>query len=103
MTRTDALPFVSFVVDDALHADHVITTPTVDPSAVLVGWQCGFEPLFVAVVGSTADTRGRRDTVDIDTAVDIATDYLLERKWFGSAGAREPDYVIMPERRAPRD
>jgi hypothetical protein len=98
MTRTDALPFVSVVIDDALSADHIITTPDVAPSAVLVGCKCGFEPLFVAVIGSTVDTRGHRDAVDTDTAVDIATDYLLERKWFGSAGIREPDYVIAPTR-----
>ncbi len=85
------LPYVSHVIDDALSADH--TVADVDDRAVLVGWQCGFEPLFVAVIGSTCDTRGRRDRVDADLAVELATDYLTERKWF-SGEPTEPYYVL---------
>lgn len=85
--------YVSFVVDTALSTDHTIAD--VDERAVLVGWQCGFEPLFVAVIGATTDTRGRRDRPDADEAVEIARDYLRERKWFSDPDAEnEPSYVL---------
>lgn len=89
MTRSQALPYVSFVVDDALA---ILPDDTDLSHAVLVGWQCGFEPLFVAVLGSTVDTNGNRDVVDFDTAAEIAIDLLSERKWFSGEEA-EPDYL----------
>jgi hypothetical protein len=105
MDRSDAIPYVSFVVDDAgngrpFRSDpHAVVRPgnrskrIDDPHAepcypsVLVGWQCGFEPVFVAV-HSYLDIR-----IDDSDAVDMATDYLRERNWFGGEPT-EPDYVI---------
>jgi hypothetical protein len=59
-------------------------------NARLVGWQCGFEPLFVAV-WSYLDVR-----LDDCEAEEIATDFLIERGWFGKnlEHGKEPDYVI---------
>jgi hypothetical protein len=83
-----ALPYVSYVLDDALSADHAVADML--PNATLVGWQCGFEPLFVAVQSYLPDTR-----IDGDDAVEIAMDYLEEIGWFGEDGPRDCDYVIL--------
>jgi len=113
MNRSDALPYVAFVVDDTgngreLGADvHAIVRPgnhakrldqpEYGPNgeswhcypSVLVGWQCGFEPLFVAV-HSYLDVG-----LDDDEAADMAREYLEERGWFAdSAADHEPDYII---------
>jgi hypothetical protein len=64
---------VSFCVDDALAERSVDDMPT---NARLVGWQCGFEPLFVAV-WSYLDRR-----LSEDEAVEIAKDLLSEKHWF---------------------
>ena len=107
MNRKMAIPYVSFVVDDAgsariLGADpHAIvreSTPGCLPSSqrpdgqfeyasVLIGWQCGFEPLFVAV-HSYLDGR-----LDDDEAEEMARDYLAERNWF-SEEPTDCDYII---------
>lgn len=83
MRRADALPFVSLAVDDALSPRDPRDAPT---NARLVGWQCGFEPLFVAV-WSYLDVE-----LDDDEAEEIATDYLRERHWF--TDDRPADYII---------
>lgn len=85
MTREDALPYVSFAVDDALSPRRVSEMPA---DAVLVGWQCGFEPLFVAVWSYLPGIK-----LDADHAAELATDLLVERKWFGGEPS-EPDYII---------
>ena len=113
MTRQDAIPYIAYSVDDAGHACHhqfdsgfqirclsgisqnTPDDPTYDwkyPS-VLVGWQCGAEPLFVAV-HSYLDVH-----LDDDEAEEMAADYLAERKWFApnSVGRHIPepaDYII---------
>lgn len=94
MNRDQALPYVSYVVDDAgsaraLGADiHATTRETgFKYRSVLVGWQCGFEPLFVAV-HSYLDVR-----IDDDDASEMAREYLVERNWF-SGEPTEPDYII---------
>ncbi len=87
MTREQALPYVSYILDTSLGFDHTMNEFT-RTNARLVGWQCGFEPLFVAVQSYIPDT-----TVDDDEAIDIATDYLKEIGWF-SDEPTEPDYVI---------
>jgi len=92
MTREQAMDYVSFCVDDALSERSIDDMP---PNARLVGWQCGFEPLFVAVWSYLGDTRGNRDRVDDDDAITIATDLLIERKWFtDNDNPPEPDYVL---------
>jgi hypothetical protein len=89
MNRAQALPYVSFAVDDALSERKVAEMPA---DARLVGWQCGFEPLFVAVWSYLGDD-GTAPRVDADDAADIARDYLAERKWF-AGDPTEPDYII---------
>ena len=94
MNRNDALKYVAYVVDDSgcgrrLHDDqHAIVRdePYRHPS-VLVGWQCGFEPLFVAV-HSYLDVA----ITDAD-AEEIAQEYLAEIGWFGGE-ATDADYII---------
>jgi hypothetical protein len=86
MTRDQALPYVSFGVDDAMSPRDPKDAPF---NARLVGWQCGFEPLFVAVWSYLG---GR---LDDDEAVELATDLLVERKWFyNNDQPTQPDYVL---------
>lgn len=96
MTRSDALPYVSFVVDDAgaarpLGADrHAIVRfagSEFKHGSVLVGWQCGFEPLFVAV-HSYLDV-----ALTDEEAETMAREYLTERNWF-SGEPKDADYII---------
>ena len=94
MTREQALPYVSFVVDDAgsgreLGADQHATTRESGHKyrSVLVGWQCGFEPLFVAV-HSYLDVE-----LDDQDAEEMAQEYLAERNWF-SGEPTDADYII---------
>lgn len=101
IARIEAVPYVSFIVDDTgngreVGADsHAIIRPhrdsyspiEFDHRSILIGWQCGFEPLFIAV-HSYLDVR-----LDDDEAVELATDYLRERNWF-SVEPTEPDYII---------
>lgn len=92
MKRSDALPYVSYAVDNALSERDPKDAP---PNAVLVGWQCGFEPLFVAVWSYMTDTRGNPDKLAADDAMDLATDLLQEKKWFtDNENPPAPDYVI---------
>ena len=106
MNRSDAVPYVSFVVDDTgcgreLGADQhaVIRNACEDkfsyPSR-LIGWQCGFEPLFVAV-HSYLDVE-----LEDTEAEDMAREYLEERGWvrcgwdarYGSNRDHNPDYNV---------
>lgn len=101
MNRESAIEYVSFVVDDAgagreLYSDRYAIVREKDNNSdcieyeypsVLVGWQCGFEPLFVAV-HSYLDVE-----LDDDEVVEMAMDYLAERKWFAGEPT-EPDYII---------
>lgn len=86
MTRTQALPYVAYVLDDALSAAHPISDMRAD--ARLIGWQCGFEPLFVAVQSYIPGV-----VLTDEEAEEIATDYLTERNWF-SDEPTEADYII---------
>lgn len=87
MNREQAMPYVSFAVDDALAERRVDEMPA---NARLVGWQCGFEPLFVAVWSYLPDVR-----IDDADAEDIARDLLLERNWFSDPEAENAaDFII---------
>lgn len=83
MTRDQALPYVGYCVNDALAERKIADMPS---NARLVGWQCGFEPMFVAVWSYL-------DRIDDDEAVELATDLLSEKKWFAGEPT-EPDYII---------
>lgn len=96
MNRQQAKPYVAFVVDDAgngreLGADqHAIIRRAGDDfkhHSRLVGWQCGFEPLFVAV-HSYLDVR-----IDDVDAEEMAREYLEERGWFAGE-SRDADYIL---------
>lgn len=105
MDRNTAIPYVSFVVDDSgcgreLNADiHAIVRTGGDNSlpsrerrgfeypSVLVGWQCGVEPLFVAV-HSYLDVN-----LSDDECCEMTMEYLAERGWFIDEPT-EPDYII---------
>jgi len=84
MTREQALPYVSFCVDDAMAYRSIDDMPD---NARLIGWQCGFEPLFVAV-WSYLGVR-----LSDNEAETIAVDLLEERKWF-SDEPQDADYII---------
>lgn len=84
MKASDLLPYVSYVLDTALSDDH--SKAEIGKGTILVGWQCGFEPLVVAVIASYT-------TPDLFEAIEIATDYLEEKNWFSKAD-HEPDYVV---------
>lgn len=95
MNRSDAIPFVSFWCDDAGAAGE-FTPQNVQAltdqlgSARLVGWQCGFEPLFVAVYSYLPGCK-----VCADEAEELARDYLLERGWFTDPTAdNSADYIL---------
>jgi hypothetical protein len=86
MTREQALPYVSFCVDDAMGIRSIDDMPD---NARLIGWQCGFEPLFVAV-WSYLGVR----LSDYEAEM-LATDLLMERKWFAdNDNPSEPDYIL---------
>lgn len=97
MNRDEALPYVSFGVDNALTAygtGHPMFQPVPDPlpaKAVLVGWQCGSETMFVAVWSYLGTQLGP------DEATDLAVDMLQEKKWFSDNDSPpDPDYVLLP-------
>lgn len=85
MTLEQALPYVAFAVDDAMAERNIENLPA---RYRLVGWQCGFEPLFVAVFSYLPDCEP-----DYAEAIEIATDLLVEKKWFAGEPT-DPDYVI---------
>lgn len=96
MNRQQALPYVAFVVDDSgaarklgadIHAKVREQGAEFRYASRLVGWQCGFEPLFVAV-HSYLDTR-----IDDSEAEEMAREYLIERNWFAGQPT-EADYII---------
>jgi hypothetical protein len=84
MTREQALPYVAYCVDDALSEREIKDMPS---DARLVGWQCGFEPMFVAV-WSYLDLE-----LDDQEAEELAVELLIERKWF-SGRPTPADYVL---------
>ena len=89
MKRKDALPYISVCLDDALSVRSIDDMPA---NARLVGWQCGFEPLFVAVWSYLPGVK-----LDAEEAEEIASGYLAERNWFARTPAGMPtpaDYII---------
>jgi len=90
------VPFVSYVVDDALNGrklgedQHAIVRSAATGHthrSRLVAWQCGFEPIAVAV-HSYLDCE-----LSDEEAIELATDYLSEINWF-AYGATEPESCI---------
>ena len=98
LSREHAKEFVGYVVDDTgcgrivgddMHAvvreDH---KGGFEYGSVLVGWQCGFESMFVAV-HSYLDVK-----LDSEECIEMATEYLDEIGWFSEDGSRHPEHVI---------
>jgi len=85
MNREQAFPYIAYCVDDALSER---TAAEIPANARLVGWQCGFEPLFVAVWSYL----GNR--LDGAEAEEIAADLLSEKHWFADDVPTPADYVI---------
>lgn len=85
MKRREALKYVAIGIDAALSPRDLSDMPC---DARLVGWQCGFEPMFVAVWSYLPGCK-----LDESEAIDLATDLLTERGWFAD-GPTEPDYVL---------
>lgn len=94
MNRTQALPYVSFYVDDALNAGRVDNLVgginAIPANARLVGYQCGFEPLFVAVWSYLPGI-----TLSEEDAEDLACDYLSERGWFRSGSDQDRSATVI--------
>jgi hypothetical protein len=89
MQRSQALPYVAYVVDDAANARKVQPGEVIPENARLIGWQCGAEPLFVAVVSYLPGV-----TLDPDGACELAIDYLLELGWFADPAETYPQFVL---------
>jgi hypothetical protein len=96
MDRSLALPYVSFVVDDALCArplgadQHAIVREAgakFEHASRLIGWSFAFGPLFVAV-------HSYLDCALSDAeAIELATDYLAEIDYFADEPTA-PDFVL---------
>ncbi len=85
MKIEDAIPYLRTEgVDNAQAFRNAADRPA---NARLVGWQCGAEPMFVAVWSYL----GNR--LDDDEAIELAVDYLTDKKWFSEAPTM-PDYVL---------
>lgn len=85
MKREDAIPYLrSEAVDNALAFRRVEDRPE---NARFIGWQCGAEPMFVAVWSYLGDR------LDDDEAIELVVDYLCEKGWFAD-GPTKPDYVL---------
>ena len=95
MTRKDAIQYVGKAINERGKRRPWQAGDPIPSHARFVGWQCGFEPFFVAVWD---DGEIRLDASD---AEEIATQYLnaipmsngTTRSWFGG-GYRSADYVI---------
>jgi len=88
MNKIDALPYVSFYIDDTLSPRKKEDLLPDLKKVRLVGWQCGFEPLFVAI-WSYLDVY-----IDDADAEEIAVDYLQEIGWFRNREETTPDYIL---------
>lgn len=85
-SRAKALEYISYWLDDAGSPRQPKDMPE---TARLVAWQCGFEPLIVAVWSYLSDDI----ILDSAEAEDIAADYLEEIGWFAD-GRTDADYVL---------
>jgi hypothetical protein len=100
VTKEALRQYVSHIVDDALHdyapdvvARHRDGKPAaMDPDttyARYVVWQCGFEPMVVAVISYLPHVR-----LEIDEAAELAIDLLEEKQWFSDPNRVAPDLIL---------
>lgn len=78
ITREQALPLVAYCVDDAL-ALYPSSDVHDHPEARLVGFQAGFDMVFVAVWSYLSTT-----PVSAEDACELAIDVMLEKQWFAN-------------------
>lgn len=84
MDKDQAKQYVAYAVDDVGAIRQANEAPE---NARYVGWQCGFQPVFV-IVWSYLNVR-----LDDDEAEELAADWLEEIGWF--MGDPTPaDYII---------
>ena len=91
MLRSKARSYVGYCVDDALSPHPISEIPDPDTLVRYVGWQCGFEPMFVAVLSYLSV-----HLTDWE-AEEIATDYLVEIGWLKpneDGEYQDADYVL---------
>lgn len=85
MNREDALSYLrEDAIDDALAVRKAHERPD---NARLVGWQCGNEPMFIAVWSYLGVQ------LDDEEAAELAMDYLAEKKWFAGEPT-PPDFIF---------
>lgn len=87
ITRAQARANVGYCVDNALSQRREDEIPNPDTNVRYVGWQCGFEPMFVAVWSYLGGS------MTADEAGGLAIDLLAELGWF-SGEPTEPDFII---------
>lgn len=87
ITRAQACPYVGYCVDDALNRRQISEIPNPDDNVRYVGWQCGFEPMFVAVWSYLGGP------LAADDAAELAIELLAELKWFAGESTY-PDYIL---------
>lgn len=87
MKKSDVLEYVSHCIDDTGTVRPMSEMPD---DAVFVGWQCGFEPMFVAVWSDDGWQ------LDENEAEELATDYLQEIGWFSDSLEvnHNADYIL---------
>lgn len=88
ITREQARSYVGHCVDDSANPRAISEIPTPDTNVRYVGWQCGAEPMVVAVWSYLPGV-----TVGDDEAAELAVDLLLEKLWF-EMGPAEPDFIL---------
>lgn len=88
ITRTQARNYVGYCVDDSLNRRSMVDIPDPDTNVRYVGWQCGFEPMFVAVWSYLPNLR-----INDDDAAELAVGLLAEIGWF-SGEPNEPDFIL---------
>jgi len=84
MNRKNAFQYISYAVDDAGSPRVIEEMPD---NARLVGWQCGFEPLFVAVWSYLGVQ------LSDEEAEELAADFLNDKDWFADE-ATPADFII---------
>ena len=96
MNRKDIIQYVAWILDDSGNVlrpgQSAVSANIRDvlPTDTLVAYQCGFEPLVVAVRSVYGNI------IPVWDAEEIAAEYLEEIGWFGD-NVRGADYFSKPE------
>lgn len=86
MKRNELIEYVGHHVDDTMSTEEKPITK----NTRLVGFQCGFEPMVVAVHSYLPDC-----SCDDNEAEELAVDLLEEHGWFnGSSREHAADFIL---------